>query len=571
MAKDQGAALDRKKLMGDPIMVTTIVVLIAFLTLFILYPLAILLVDSFVTDSGPSFGVFTRIFQMGSFTTAITNTLAVGLLVSIVSALVGLLFAYVEVYVKLKTKFMSGLFQVVSMLPVVSPPFVLSLSIIMLFGKSGLITRYLLGMYDNSVYGFWGIFVVQTLTFFPVCYMMLKGLLKNIDPSLEEAARDMGASRWKVFTSVTLPLVLPGLGNAFLVTFIESIADFANPMIIGGSYDTLATTIYLQITGAYDKQGAAAMAVVLLCITLLMFVVQKYVLEAKSTATLSGKASRARMLITDASVRIPLTVICCALAIFVVVMYLCVPFGALFKTWGYDFSLTTKWFEQVFTKYHGLQAFRDSFLLSLVAAPITAILSMIISYLVVKRNFRTKGFIEAVSMLAMAVPGTVLGVGYIRGFSGGIFHTGVLQGIYGSAAILIIVFIVRSLPTGTRSGISALRQIDKSIEESAYDMGADSFTVFRTVTLPLIKDSFFSGLVTAFVRSITAISAIILLVTPQFFLITVQINEFAEKGNYGIACAFATILIVITYGSVLLMNLAIKHFGTSKKLATEED
>ena len=571
MAKDQGAALDRKKLMGDPIMVTTIVVLIAFLTLFILYPLAILLVDSFVTDSGPSFEVFTRIFQMGSFTTAITNTLAVGFLVSIVSALVGLLFAYVEVYVKLKTKFMSGLFQVVSMLPVVSPPFVLSLSIIMLFGKSGLITRYLLGMYDNSVYGFWGIFVVQTLTFFPVCYMMLKGLLKNIDPSLEEAARDMGASRWKVFTSVTLPLVLPGLGNAFLVTFIESIADFANPMIIGGSYDTLATTIYLQITGAYDKQGAAAMAVVLLCITLLMFVVQKYVLEAKSTATLSGKASRARMLITDASVRIPLTVICCALAIFVVVMYLCVPFGALFKTWGYDFSLTTKWFEQVFTKYHGFQAFRDSFLLSLIAAPITAILSMIISYLVVKRNFRTKGFIEAVSMLAMAVPGTVLGVGYIRGFSGGIFHTGFLQGIYGSAAILIIVFIVRSLPTGTRSGISALRQIDKSIEESAYDMGADSFTVFRTVTLPLIKDSFFSGLVTAFVRSITAISAIILLVTPQFFLITVQINEFAEKGNYGIACAFATILIVITYGSVLLMNLAIKHFGTSKKLATEED
>ena len=571
MAKDQGAALDRKKLMGDPIMVTTIVVLIAFLTLFILYPLAILLVDSFVTDSGPSFEVFTRIFQMGSFTTAITNTLAVGLLVSIVSALVGLLFAYVEVYVKLKTKFMSGLFQVVSMLPVVSPPFVLSLSIIMLFGKSGLITRYLLGMYDNSVYGFWGIFVVQTLTFFPVCYMMLKGLLKNIDPSLEEAARDMGAFRWKVFTSVTLPLVLPGLGNAFLVTFIESIADFANPMIIGGSYDTLATTIYLQITGAYDKQGAAAMAVVLLCITLLMFVVQKYVLEAKSTATLSGKASRARMPITDASVRIPLTVICCALAIFVVVMYLCVPFGALFKTWGYDFSLTTKWFEQVFTKYHGFQAFRDSFLLSLVAAPITAILSMIISYLVVKRNFRTKGFIEAVSMLAMAVPGTVLGVGYIRGFSGGVFHTGVLQGIYGSAAILIIVFIVRSLPTGTRSGISALRQIDKSIEESAYDMGADSFTVFRTVTLPLIKDSFFSGLVTAFVRSITAISAIILLVTPQFFLITVQINEFAEKGNYGIACAFATILIVITYGSVLLMNLAIKHFGTSKKLATEED
>ena len=534
MAKAQSAALDRKKLMGDPIMVTTIVVLIAFLTLFILYPLAILLVDSFVGDGGFSFSVFERIFKMSNFTRAITNTLKVGFVVGILSSLLGLLFAYVEVYLRMN-RCVGGLFKVVSMLPVVSPPFVLSLSMIMLFGKAGLITRFLLGIYDNNVYGYWGIVVVQTLTFFPVCYMMLKGLLKNIDPSLEEAARDMGASRWKVFADVTLPLLLPGIGNAFLVTFIESIADFANPMIIGGSYDTLATTIYLQITGAYDKAGAAA------------------------------------MLIEDKSVKIPLTIFCAVGAAFVIMMYICVPIGALFPTWGYKFTpLTFKWFEQVFTRYRGLQAFRDSFVLSLIAAPITALLSMIISYLVVKRKFRGKGFIEAVSMLAMAVPGTVLGVGYIRGFANGLFHTGVLSGIYGTGLILIIVFIVRSLPTGTRSGISALRQIDKSIEESAYDMGADSLKVFTSVTLPLIKDSFLSGLVTAFVRSITAISAIILLVTPSYLLITVQINEFAEKGAFSIACAFATILIIITYGSVLLMNFIIRHFGTSRKVKEVE-
>ena len=537
MARTQSAALDRKKLMADPIMVTTIVVLIAFLTLFILYPLAILLVDSFVGDGTFGVSIFQRIFAMPTFTRAITNTLKVGFLVGILSALIGLLFAYVEVYVRMG-KFVGGLFKVVSMLPVVSPPFVLSLSMITLFGKAGIITRFLLGIYDNSVYGFWGIVIVQTLTFFPVCYMMLKGLLKNIDPSLEEAARDMGASRWKVFTSVTLPLMLPGLGNAFLVTFIESIADFANPMIIGGSYDTLA-----------------------------MFIVQKYYLERKTAATLTGKASRARMLIEDKSVKIPLTVLCALAASFVILMYLCVPIGAFFPTWGFKFfPLTGKWFGLVFSRYHGFQAFRDSFVLSLISAPITALLSMIISYLVVKRKFKSKGFIEAVSMLAMAVPGTVLGVGYIRGFSSGVFGSGFLQGLYGTGLILIIVFVVRSLPTGTRSGISALRQIDKSIEESAYDMGADSFKVFMTVTLPLIKDSFLSGLVTAFVRSITAISAIILLVTPQFLLITVQINEFAEKGSYSLACAFATILIVITYGAVLLMNLFMKYFGTSRKL-----
>ena len=570
MATAQGARLERKKLMADPIMVTTIILLITFLTLFILYPLAILLVDSFVGDGGFSFSVFKRIFKIPTFTTAITNTLKVGFVVGIFATAVGLLFAYVEIYVRIN-RFAGGLFKVVSMLPVVSPPFVLSLSVIMLFGKSGIITRFLLGIYDNSVYGFWGIVIVQSLTFFPVCYMMFRGLLKNIDPSLEEAARDMGASRMKVFTSVTLPLLLPGIGNAFLVTFIESIADFANPMIIGGSYDTLATTIYLQITGAYDKAGAAAMAVVLLCITLAMFAVQKYVLEKKSTATLTGKASRGRMLIEDKSVRIPLTAICSLGAMFVILMYICVPIGAMFPTWGYKFfPLTFKWFEQVFTKYKGFKAFQDSFVLSLIAAPITALLSMIISYLVVKRKFKAKGFIEAVSMLAMAVPGTVLGVGYIRGFSGGIFHTGFMQGIYGTGLILIIVFVIRSLPTGTRSGIAALRQIDKSIEESAYDMGADSMKVFTTVTLPLIKDSFLSGLVTAFVRSITAISAIILLVTPSYLLITVQINEFAEKGAYGIACAFATILIIITYGAVTIMNVVIKHFGTSKKIKEVE-
>ena len=168
MAKTQGAALDRKKLLADPILVTTIVLLITFLTLFILYPLAILLVDSFVgVGGGVTLGIFQRILRMPSFTRAITNTLKVGALVGVLSTAVGLLFAYVEVYVRMN-RFAGGLFKVVSMLPVVSPPFVLSLSMIMLFGKAGIITRFLLGIYDNSVYGFWGIAIVQTLTFFPV-------------------------------------------------------------------------------------------------------------------------------------------------------------------------------------------------------------------------------------------------------------------------------------------------------------------------------------------------------------------------------------------------------------------
>ena len=692
MAARQSARLERKKFFGDPVMVVTIVVLIALLLLFIVYPLAILLVDSvlvretelcsvealasgeltfFTQDGGTpaerdaiyvklplmveeggeklvplysrislfprqakledadgplylkvvnatdrtawqdvrklmevsktpmtyktngrlikkaeglepadicvqlrknnwSLDAFPRIFKDYTFNRALRNPLLLGMLTGFGSLVIGLLFAYVDVYVHIRSRFIKKLFDVVSMLPVVSPPFVLSLSMVLLFGNSGLITRKILGIYGASVYGMWGIVIVQTLTFFPVVYLMLKGLLKNIDPSMEEAARDMGASRWKVFTTVTFPLLLPGLGNAFLVTFIESVADFANPMIIGGSFDTLATTIYLRITGGtYDITGAAAMAVVLLCITLILFMIQKYVLEAKTAATLTGKASRGRMLIDDNSVRYPLSAFCVLVSVFVVLMYIAVPFGALFRLWGRDYSLTFKWFAKMFSE-GGWKAFKDSFLLSIIASPITALLSMIISYLVVKRKFRGKGFIEFTSMLAMAVPGTVLGVGFIRGFAGGVFRTGFLQGIYGTGLILIIVFVVRSLPVGTRSGISALRQIDKSIEESAYDLGAGSGKVFTSVTLPLIKDSFFSGLVTTFVRSITAISAVILLVTPRYLLITCRINEYAEKGEFGVACAYATILIMITYAAIMIMNLVIDRFGTSRKINGKE-
>ena len=414
MKKRQSAALERRKFFADPVLVATIALLIVLLTLFILYPLTMLLLDSIyvrntslipletvlsgeaelsvkekngetlvrlvnskgkavdvsmedlataygflyakngrvlkegdeidpasvyvkVQDNQVTFDAFPRIFADYTFNRAFYNTLLLGMITSFGAVVIGLLFAYVDCYVDVRSRVVRKMFGVVSTLPVVSPPFVLSLSMILLFGRGGLITRQILGIYDSNVYGMWGIAVVQILTFFPVCYMMLKGLLKNIDPSMEEAARNMGAGRMKVFTTVTLPLMLPGLGNAFLVTFIESVADFANPMMIGGSYDTLATTIYLRITGgSYDTNGAAAMAVVLLGITLVLFLIQKYYLEAKTAATLTGKASRARAPIADRSVRIPLTVICSALSAFVILMYIAIPFGALFKLWGRD-------------------------------------------------------------------------------------------------------------------------------------------------------------------------------------------------------------------------------------------
>lgn len=563
--KSRAEKLERDKLLSDPVVVTVIFGIFVFLLLFALYPLSILLVESFREDGHFTLSVFKRVLSMAGFRRAILNTLFLGVVSGFFACCIGFLFAYVDVYLNVGNRLLSLLFKTVSLLPVVSPPFVLSLSAIMLFGRTGIITRNLFGLSTTALYGPVGIALVQTLTFFPVCYLMLKGLLKNIDPSMEEATRDLGASRWKVFTTVTFPLLLPGIGNAFLITFIESVADFANPMIIGGNFDTLATSIYLQLTGMYDKSGATAMAVVLLAVSMGLFLFERYKLESKSVATVTGKASHERMKISDKSVRIPLMSICVLLSLFVITLYVLVFAGSLFKLWGRNYSLSLKWYRFIF-KDNGYRVFTDSIVLSLIASPITAILSMLIAYLVVKKTFMLKGLMEFAAIIGMAVPGTVLGVGFIRGFSGGVFHTGFLQSLYGTGIILVMVFIVRSLPIGMRSATAALRQIDRSIEESAYDLGASSFRVFMTVTLPLVKDSFFSGLTTTFVRSITAISAIILLVTPRYVLITVRINEHAEKGNYGVACAYASVLIIITYSAILLMNLWIKNFGNSKKL-----
>lgn len=550
-----------KKIKNDPAIKAAILLLILFLLLFIVYPIFSLLLESFSGGSGGiSIAAYIEIWSKKSFRQIFQNTIVLGICSGVLATAVGFLFAYMDCYVETRFK---RLFNVISILPVVSPPFVLSLSAIMLFGRSGFLTNKLLGMTNANIYGLHGILIVETLTFFPVCYLMLKGLLKNIDPALEEAARNIGASRWKVFTSITLPLLAPGLANAFLVTFIEAVADFSNPMMIGGNYSTLATSIYIQAVGAYDLKGATAMAVVLLTLSMVIFIFSKYFVESKSVATLSGKASRERMPIRDKSVTVPLSAICIFFTVCVLVFYALVPLGALFKLWGRDYSLSLTHFNYVFTV--GIKPFKDSLVFSLIAAPITALISMIIAYLIVKRRFIGKNFIEFTSLFAMAVPGTVLGLGYVRGFNTGVFHSGVLV-LTGTSAIIILAYIVRSLPVGTRSGVAALRQIDKSIEESAYDMGASSGKVFTSITLPLIKDSFFSGLVTSFVRSMTATSAVIFLVSPNHQLITPQIMAQADIGRFGVACAYSTILIVIVYAAILLMNLFLKFFGVSRSI-----
>lgn len=545
---------DMKKILRDPILLITIIFVIIILSTFIIYPLYSVLNESFIQDGRFTLSSYIRIFSNRDFQNTLKNTLILGIVVGALSTAIGFIFAYANVYLDTG---LTKLFDIVSILPIVSPPFVLGLSAILLFGQQGIITRRLLGIQNANIYGFKGLVMVQVMTFFPVAYLLLRGLLLNMDPALEEASRNMGASTTQTFAKVTLPLMAPGIANAFLLTFIETVADFANPMLIGGNYSTLATQIYLQAIGNYDMQGGSTIAVILLSLSILLFVVEKYLVEKRSYITVTGKSPKKRDLIKDQRIVFPIKTLCLAGTIFVMSFYILVPIGGLFKTWGMNFSLTLNHFKYVFNI--GFKPFIDTIFLSAIATPITGIIAMIIAFLVQRKKFIGRGFIEFTSLLAMAVPGTVLGIGYILAY-----NTKPLL-LTGTATIIIIAFVMRSLPVGVRSGVASLAQIDPSIEEAAQDLGANTFQVFNSITLPLIRPAFFSGLVYSFVRSMTAVSAVIFLISAKYNMLTTQIMAQADAGRFGVACAYSTILIIVVYAAVYIMNRLLAKMGVKSQ------
>ena len=547
------AVSDKKNLLQEPIVFFGIVFIIVVLFFFILLPLISIMRGSFLDDNNSiSFSSYVRLFHNKQFLTTLSNTLKLGFIVGFFSTVVGFMFAYVKQWVKSPFK---KLFSVIEIMPIITPPFVLALSAITLLGRRGLITYSLLHISNFDIYGLKGLVVVQTMTFFPIAALTLDGMLANFDGTLEEAARNMGAGRLKVFVSITLPMLASGLANVFLLSFIESVTDFSNPMILGGGYKTLASQIYIQAIANYDMRAGTTIAVVLFSVTLLIFCIQKILLDKRSYVTLTGKASRVREMIEDKSIVIPANIICLFISFWVLLFYVFLVFGAFFKTWGADFTLVTDNFKYVFR--YSMKPVKDTLLIAILASPICGVFSMIIAYLVVRKNFIGRRFMEYVSMFGMAVPGTVFGLGYILTFNTKPFV------LTNTLWILVIVLVMTRLPVGVRSGMASLRQIDGSIEEAATNLGAGTAKVFTSVTLPLIRPAFFTGLVFSFIKSMTAISAVIFLVSANYNLLTVRVMQHVDKGQFGYASALSVILMAIVFVAVGIMNAVLSRLGQS--------
>ncbi len=547
-------------LKNDPALLAVIILTLLLVVFFILIPLYNILVESLTTDNGVSLGNYKDVFLMHGNTKILINTIFLGVITASISVFVGFIFAYVTTYMKIRFK---KIFDFIAILPIISPPFVVALSAILLFGRVGLITRGLLGMKDAEIYGFHGLVLVQSLSFFPIAYMMLVSLLQRIDPSVEEASRDLGATRFKVFTSVTLPLMVPGLANAFLLVFIQSIADFANPVVIGGNFTTVAVKIYQEGIGNYQFGTATALAMILLTVSISIFVFQKYYVSKKSYVTVTGKVSRHRDLISSRGIVVTATIILLVFTIFVIMMYILIPIGSFVKLWGVNYTPTLDHYRYIF-KPKLFQPVIKTTTLAAIATPVSGTLAMIIAFLIVRKKFFGKSFIEFLTIMALAIPGTIIGLGYVISYNKtyGIFGLTIIPPITGTAFIIIMAFIIRSLPVGVRSGITSLQQIDPTIEEAANVLGASSRKVFTSITIPMIKNAFLNGLIFTFARSMTLVSTVIFLISARYKLLTTSIMAQIDVGRMGVASAFCTILILIVSAAMIIIKLAIKNIST---------
>ncbi len=535
---------ETKMIARQPILLIAIILTMLLLALFVIYPLVKIFLFSITDENGRfSLANLWQILTTSRYLAVFGRTMLLGLIDAVISTFVGYVFAYTITRTNAPCK---KFLQMIATLPILSPPFILSLSIIFLFGRQGFITNTLLGIKDNNVYGMGSLIVVQVMSFFPIAYLTLSGILSSIDASVEDAACNMGASRWHTFWTVTFPLSLPGIISGCLLVFIQSLEDFSNPATIGGSYSTLSIEVYQIITGSYDMRRGSVLALLLLLPAVIAFLLNKYWVNKKSFVTVTGKPTQARKLINDPQVKWPLFLFCMLVAAVIILFYGTVVFGSFVKTWGRDYSLTLDQYRRALS--YGWDSLKNSMVLGLISAVIGGLLGMIIAYLTAKRNYYGKRFIEISSVLMFAVPGTVLGISYILAF-----NTGPLV-LTGTAAILVIVFTFRNMPVAIESGTTTLLQIDNSIEEASTILGASSDYSFRRITLPLLRNAFFSGIVYSFVKAITAVSAVIFLVSPRWNLVTSKIYTLFDQAKYSQAAAFVTMLVAILLVFIGIFN-----------------
>jgi iron(III) transport system permease protein len=548
---------------GDLFVAAAVVASGSLLALFIVYPVLRALGGAFVAEDG--YGVLGTFVQRlanernfglqclgGGVRCGVAwNTLFLGAATAASTTFLGALLALVA---ERGPRRYARPLNVLALLPIITPPFVVGLGLILLFGRAGIANQLLESAFgvqpSRWFYGWFGVWVAQTFAFTPIAFMIMRGVVQGIAPSLEEAAQTLRADAQRTFMSVTLPLLRPGLANAFLVGFIESMADFGNPIVVGGQFSVLSTEIFFAIVGAqYDQGRAASLAWLLTLFALGVFALQQKVLGRRSYTTVSGKGDSGVPMPLPPRVRRLVQGIALPWVAFTLLVYVFAFAGGFVRTWGRDYTPTLAHLKTAFALEWGAfgivwagtawNSFLTTLKLAAISAPLTAALGLLVAWLLARTQFRGQRLFEFSALLAFAIPGTVLGVSYILAFNVPPFE------LTGTALIIVLCFVFRNLPVGVRAGTAAFQQIDRSLDEASLMLRASTAATLRHVVLPLLKPALVAALVYSFVRAITTVSAVIFLVTAENELATTYIIGRVSNGDYGVALAYCTVLIVI--------------------------
>ena len=526
------------------------IVIIAVFALFLIYPLISLFADGFRAEGTGEFTLdnFQRFFSKKYYYRALTNSLKLTVAVTICSLAIGVPLAYFMSFFTVKMRTLVEILIIISMM---SPNFIGAYSWVLMLGRSGVVTTFFretLGINLPSIYGFSGMMLVFTLKLYPFIYMYVSGALKKIDVAVYEAAESLGCSGLKKVFTVVLPLVLPTAVAAALLVFMNCMADFGTPALIGEGYDVLPTKIYIEFVGESGGSAyfASSMASIMVMITAAIFLLQKWYVNRKSFTMSAMRPVKPKKLKGVGNVFMHIFVY--GLVALSIVPQLVVVWTSFRKTEGQYFvdGYSLQSYAKVFDT--AWASIKNTYLYCFAALAIIIVLGMLIAYLSVRRKSVLTSAIDTIAMFPYIVPGSVLGITLLLAFNG----KGDPLVLSGTAIIMIISLVIRRLAYTLRSRSAILYQISPSMEEAAISLGDNQLKAFLKVTAKMMMPGVVSGAILSWITLINELSSSVMLYTASTRTMSVAIYNEVIRASYGTAAALATILTLTTVVSLLI-------------------